>query len=78
MWCVADVADLVKRGKSLLLEGSFEQALSYFEQALLMSQSSPEIWNLKGAALRSVGRYDEALECFNKALELDPSDKNAS
>lgn len=75
---MADTVELVKKGKALLVEGSFEQALSYFEQALLMSQNSAEIWNLKGATLRSMGRYDEALECFNKALELDPSDKYAS
>jgi Flp pilus assembly protein TadD len=45
---------------------------------LLLDSKNAEIWNLKGAALRSMGRYDEALECFNKALELDPSDKFAS
>jgi Flp pilus assembly protein TadD len=75
---MTDAADLIKKGKELLVEGNFEQALSYFEQALLMNQGSAEMWNLKGATLRSMGRYDEALECFNKALELDPSDKYAS
>jgi Flp pilus assembly protein TadD len=75
---VADVAELIKKGKSLLVDGVFEEALSHFEQALLMDQRNAQIWNLKGATLRSMGRYDEALECFNKALELDPSDKYAS
>ncbi len=70
--------DLVKKGKELLAEGDFEQALSYFEQAVLLDLKNAEIWNLKGATLRSMGRYDEALECFNRALELDPSDKFAS
>jgi Flp pilus assembly protein TadD len=70
--------DLLQKGKSLLLEGDFEQALAYFEQAMLLDQKNAEVWNLKGAALRSMGRYDEALECFNKALELDPADKSAS
>ena len=70
--------DLVQKGKTLLVDGDFEQALSCFEQASLLDQKNAEIWNLKGAALRSMGRYDEALECFNKALELDPADKSAS
>ena len=52
--------------------------MGFFEQALLMNQNDPELWNHKGVALRSMGRYDEALECFNKSLELDPRDKNAS
>jgi len=52
--------------------------LVFFEQALLLDQSDPELWNNKGVALRSMGRYDEALECFNKSLELDPRDNTAS
>lgn len=72
------VPDLVKKGKSLLVEGNFEDALAYFDQALLLSKSDPDIWNQKGAALRSLGRYDEALECFNKSLELDPADRHSS
>lgn len=73
-----EISDLVKKGKSLLVEGNFEDALAYFEQALLLSQNDPDIWNQKGAALRSLGRYDEALECFNKSLEMDPADKHSS
>lgn len=73
-----EISDLVKKGKSLLVEGNFEDALAYFEQALLLNQNDPDIWNQKGAALRSLGRYDEALECFNKSLEMDPADKYSS
>ncbi len=69
---------LIQKGKELLAEGNFEQALSYFEQAILLDLKNAEIWNLKGVTLRSMGRYDEALECFNRALELDPADKFAS
>ncbi|MFI5416606.1 MAG: tetratricopeptide repeat protein [Nitrososphaerales archaeon] len=73
-----DVRELVKKGKALLVDGNFEDALAYFEQALLLNQNDPDIWNQKGAALRSLGRYDEALECFNKSLEIDPADKHSS
>ena len=73
-----EVSALLREGKRLLGEGDFEQALSFFEQALLMDQNNAESWNLKGAALRSLGRYDEALDCFNKALQLDPSDRHSS
>jgi Flp pilus assembly protein TadD len=72
------IKDLVEKAKILLEENKFEEALGFFEQALLMNQNDPELWNHKGVALRSMGRYDEALECFNKSLELDPRDKNAS
>lgn len=78
MIMMPDVRELVKKGKALLVDGNFEDALAYFEQALLLNQNDPDIWNQKGAALRSLGRYDEALECFNKSLEIDPADKHSS
>lgn len=75
---MSNIYDLVEKGKAMLEENKFEEALGFFEQALLMNQNDPELWNFKGVALRSIGRYDEALECFNKSLELDPRDKTAS
>jgi len=70
--------NLVVKGKSFLEDGKFNDALGFFEQALLLNQNDPDLWNYKGIALRSLGRYEEALECFNKSLEIDPRDKNAS
>ena len=30
--------------------------------------------NKKGSALEALGKYDQAIECFDKAIEIDPSD----
>ncbi len=73
-----EITNLVNNGKALLDKGTFEEALSFFEQALLLNQNDPELWNYKGVALRSMGRYEEALECFNRSLEIDPRDNTAS
>ncbi len=73
-----EIINLVKNGRNLIDKGNFEEALSFFEQALLLNQNDPELWNYKGVALRSMGRYDEALECFNRSLEIDPRDNTAS
>jgi len=75
---VNEIINLVKNGRDLIDKGNYEEALSFFEQALLLNQNDPELWNYKGVALRSMGRYDEALECFNRSLEIDPRDKTAS
>jgi Flp pilus assembly protein TadD len=72
------IEDLVDKGNRFLEEGKFEEALGFFDQALLLNQNDPELWNHKGVTLRSMGRYNEAIECFNKSLELDPRDKKAS
>ena len=73
-----EIQDLVTKGQSLLEDGKFNDALGFFEQALLLNQGDPNLWNKKGVTLRSLGRYEEAMECFNKSLEIDPRDKNAS
>ena len=75
---MSKIDSLVEQGNSLLNAGKFEEALGFFEQALLLDQKNPELWNYKGVALRSIGRYSEAIECFNKSLEIDPRDNKAS
>ena len=75
---MSQIDDLVDKGNRFLEAGKFEEALGFFDQALLLNQNDPELWNHKGVALRSMGRYNEAIECFNKSLELDPRDKKAS
>jgi tetratricopeptide (TPR) repeat protein len=71
-------SELSLKGKKLLEEGKFEDALGFFEQALLNNPNDPDLLNNKGVTLRSLGRYDEAIECFNKSLEIDPRDKYSS
>jgi len=75
---VDEIQNLVVKGKLFLEDGKFNDALSFFEQALLLNQNDPDLWNYKGIALRSMGRYEEAMMCFNKSLEIDPRDKQAS
>jgi len=72
------IQDLVLKGQTFMESGKFDDALGFFEQALLLNQDDPDLWNFKGIALRSLGRYEEAMECFNKSLKIDPRDKNAS
>lgn len=73
-----DIAELEKKGAQFILDGDFEKALSYLDQAIMMEPNNPGLLNKKGVALRALGRYDEALECFNKSLQLDPRDLDAS
>ena len=72
------ISEIVNKGRELLENGEYQEALSCFEQAIILNQNDPELWNFKAVSLRSLGRYEEAIECFNKSLELDPRDKNAS
>ena len=75
---IKSVETLIILGKSKLEEGDFDEALDLFQQAILLEQKDPDLWNLTGITLRSMGRYNEAVECFNKSLDLDPRDKDSS
>ena len=72
------IQELVSQGKTLLEDGQFDDALGFFEQALLLNQDDPDLWNYKGITLRSLGRYEEAMDCFNKSLKIDPRDRYSS
>ncbi|NWK09547.1 tetratricopeptide repeat protein [Marine Group I thaumarchaeote] len=73
-----EIQNLVAKGQSFLEDGKFDEALDFFERALILNQDDPDLWNYKGIILRSMGRYEEAMESFNKSLKIDPRDKNAS
>ena len=73
-----DISELIKKGSQLIIDGNYDEALSCFEQAIVIRPNNPDLLNKKGIALRALGRYDEALECFNKSLQLDPRDLDAS
>ena len=75
---MSEIKILIEKGTENLQDGDFESALSFFEQALLLEPKNPDLWNQKGIALRSLGRYDEASECYNKSLQLDPRDRASS
>ena len=70
--------ELIQSGKKNLDSENYVDALSFFDQALALEPNNPDFLNLTGVALRSLGRYDEASECYNKSLELDPRDKASS
>ena len=75
---LTSIDELSKTGKKQLEDEQYEDALNSFERAISLNQNDPDLWNLMGIVLRSLGRYDEAVECFNKSLEIDPRDKHSS
>ena len=75
---MTELETLIQNGVTNLEDGNFENALSFFEQALLLAPDNPDLWNQKGVVLRSLGRYNEASECYKKSLQLDPRDRASS
>ena len=42
------------------------------DRILQLNPNSAAAWSNKGVALNNLGRYEEALECYNKSLTLNP------
>lgn len=58
--------------RSHLMLGNEMEALSSVDEVLIQGDRS-ELWVLKGQILRKIDRLEEALECFNRALQIDPN-----
>lgn len=54
-----------------LMLGNQVEALSKVDEIINLGES-PALWVLKGRILRDMDRAPEAIECFNRALSLDP------
>jgi tetratricopeptide (TPR) repeat protein len=54
-----------------LMLGNQVEALSKVDEVINLGET-PELWVLKGRILRDMDRYEEAIECFNRALSIDP------
>ena len=61
----------LSRGQTLYKDQRFEEALGYFKKALMLKPYSHVAWNEKGNALRKLGRQEEAMDCYERAIQLD-------
>jgi tetratricopeptide (TPR) repeat protein len=51
-------------------------ALEYYDRALAIDPNNVSALDGKGAALHSLGEYQDALEYYDRALAIDPNDVN--
>lgn len=48
--------------------------MPYYDKALKIDPNFFEALNNKGNALRQIGKYNDAIKCFEKAISLDDRD----
>ena len=51
----------------------YDEVLEYLDKAKIESNIN-EVWVFRGVALDELGRHEEALDSFNKAIELEPKE----
>lgn len=61
--------------KGLILDklGQYEEAISYFDNALRINPENVYAWTNKGITYYNVGSYEKAIECYDSAIAIDPS-----
>jgi len=63
----------LEAGRLLFSHEQFEEAASYFEQALELGRKDPDILTETGICYRNTGQPEKAAAYFRQARELDPS-----
>jgi tetratricopeptide (TPR) repeat protein len=71
-----DAKDEMQLGVKAARRGYWQEALTRFERASQKRPDDPEILNNVAVALEAVGRYDEAMATYQRAISLDPGDRN--
>ena len=65
------LTDLFNLGITATEKNDFKSAVTFFEEALKVNDKDKEIWRNLGVSLRALGKHNNAIKCFRKALELD-------
>ena len=60
-----------------LVRQDYLLAIQFIERALAKAPQFAALYSNKGSALKALGKYDEALSTFDKALQLDTSQPDA-
>ena len=61
---------------SLLNQGKYQEALEFLDRAP-QHIDKKVLWNGKGIALSGLGRYYDAIQCYDNLLKIDPNYENS-
>jgi len=64
-------------GYLLFLSQNWTKAISAYDQAIRLDQSSSAAYNNRGSAKNSLGQHEEAIKDFDEAIRLDPNNAAA-
>ena len=59
----------IEKGNELFINGSHEEALGAYDEAIELDPVNGSLW--KGKIFIELGRFEDALECFNRSIEAD-------
>ncbi len=63
---------LFELATALSFSHQFDEALNCFDQLVSQGVDEPALWNNRGECLARLGRTDEAVQSFDRAIAKDP------
>ena len=72
-----DAQDSVRAGYTALLRGEYDTALGFYDQTLQQEPNSILALLGRGASLQKLRRFDEAQASYDRALKIDPENREA-
>lgn len=68
----------LKKAQTAITMQDYDTAIDHLQRAIKYSPNSADALNLMGYSERKLGKMDESLEYYNKALALDPKHLGAN
>jgi len=72
-----DVTSMYNEGSSRLRDGNHRGAVEVLQQVVDADPSFADAWHNLGVGYAYLGKYDDALACFDRVLSLHPDDSAA-
>jgi len=64
---------LYRKARELAKQGKTGMALNYFRQAIVIAPRYSQAYYQMGNCLALLGRYPEAIEKYQRAIQIDPA-----
>jgi tetratricopeptide (TPR) repeat protein len=64
--------EIILKGNEHYYKKEFNEAIMWYDKALGIENNNFDLWYNKGYALVSLGKYEDAVKCYDKAIEIDP------
>lgn len=72
------ISKLLNKGMDLFHQEKYEEALEVIDKALDMNPAYTTFgWYYRAKALRELKRFDEALICYDRIIEIAPASKES-
>ena len=67
------IKEQLQKALTYLNSGDFNQSIQWYEKVLANDSSNTTALNNMGLAYMRLKKYDSAVDCFKKAVEIEPS-----